>query len=332
MTGRLEMIDRSFFGRRVMSLVALLAASMLVLSACGVADEEAVDNTVVMARADWDTGYMQAAIYAQLIEELGYTVTDPAERTLPPVQLYPSLSLGQVHLWANGWFPLHDVYLSEEVLTGQSVDQPIEPVGWQVASGAEQGYLIDKATADELNISSISDLADPAKAAAFDSDGNGKANLIGCNKGWACNTVIDEEIAGSNWGANVEQVTGDYSDLIRGVVSKVENGEPVLFYTWTPNWTIDVMKPGEDIVWLESDWEVNSIRAVAFTPFLDENPQIRKLLEDVVIPLADIATQNSKMAGSDGYSEAQIQQDAANWIAANRGVVDSWLAAARAAG
>ena len=57
--------------------------------------------------------------------------------------------------------------------------------------------------------------------------------------------------------------------------------------------------------------------------------RIRALLEAVTIPLTDIAAQNAKMVG--GYSEEQIQADAAAWIAANRSMVDDWLAKARAA-
>ena len=53
--------------RHLTKLVALLAASMLIVSACGIGDEE--EGPVQIARADWSSGHMQAAIYAQLISE-----------------------------------------------------------------------------------------------------------------------------------------------------------------------------------------------------------------------------------------------------------------------
>ncbi len=348
-----ELKNRKTVGRTATTIVAILAALGLVLSACSTDDDD--PSEVSMARATWDSGFMQAAVYAQLIGELGYTVIDPADHTLDPNGFYPALASGQYDLWANGWFPLHDIYLEGELVTGQSTDLPIEPVGYQVESGALQGYMIDKATADSMGITSMSDLADPMVAQVFDHDGDGLADLIGCNKGWACNTVIDSHIAELDWGANVEQVSGDYSDLVSGVQDRVAAGDSALFYAWTPNWTIDVLVPGTDVVWLESPahpdeegtttvpglkgctadpcdmgWAVNSIRAVGNTDFLDDNPMIQRLLEVVAIPLADIATQNSKMAAADrGYSEEQIQADAAGWIAANRGLVDGWLSTAR---
>ena len=242
-----------------------------------------------------------------------------------------------------------------ELVTGQTTDLPIEPVGFQVRSGALQGYMIDKATADAMGITSMSQLADASVARLFDQNGNGKADLIGCNEGWGCNGVIDSHIAELGWGANVEQVSGDYNDLVAGVRDRVAAGEPVLFYAWTPNWTYKVLTPGTDVVWLESPalddeeasttveglrgcasdpcnlgWAVSSIRAVGNEDFLDDNPDIRRLLGVVSIPLEDIATQNAKMADAElGYSDAEVRADAAAWIELNRDTVNSWLATAR---
>ena len=112
--------------KRTNVLMAALVAFVLMLSACAT-DE--VAGPVKIARANWDSGYMQAAIYTALIEELGHEVTDPAASTLSPYSFYPALATGQYDLWANGWFPIHDIYLEGENVTGQEVDLPIEPVG-----------------------------------------------------------------------------------------------------------------------------------------------------------------------------------------------------------
>lgn len=355
MNGRPRTTDRHPIGGLATRFVALSAALALVLSACGTTQDDA--GAVSMARANWSSGFMQAAIYAQLITELGYEVTDPAESTIDPNAFYPALGTGQYDLWANGWFPLHDLYLTGELLTGQEVELPIEPVGYQVAAGALQGYMIDKATADSMGITQLSDLQDPSVAQAFDHDGDGLADLFGCNKGWGCNQVIDAHLAEFGLSGTVEQVAGDYSELIRGVQDAIAAGESVLFYAWTPNWTFFALPPGRDVIWLHARsmpgeegmssvpglqgcaWDpcnlafpVSSIRAVGNSDFLDDNPQIRRLLERVTIPLSDIAAQNAKMSSERSYSEEQIQADALEWIASNRSMVDTWLADARAAG
>ena len=303
-------------------LIAALAASGLMLSACASGGLE--DGPVKIARADWSSGYMQAAIYAALIEELGHEVTDPAAAELRPYSFYPALAAGQYDLWANGWFPLHNFYLEGENVTGQAVELPIEPIGWQIAAGATDGLMVDKATADSYGINSMDAVA--ANAGLFDTNGNGRADLIGCNVGWGCESYINDQIANESWGSGVEQISGDYNSLVQGVIDKVNAGEPALFYAWTPNWTNTVLVAGQNAVWVDS--AVNDIRAVANTDFLDDNPDIRRLLEVVAIPLGDIAAQNARMAAGD-YSEADITADAEAWIAANRDKVDSWLAIAR---
>ena len=332
--------------RNIVVLVGVLAALVLVaLVVVFTGDDD--DYTVDIARADWSSGYMQAEIYAQLIDELGYVVTDPAEHTLNPNAFYPALNSGQYDLWVNGWFPNHDIYLEGETAAGLTYDRDIEAVGFQVESGALQGYMIDKATADAMGITSMSQLADSSVAAVFDRDGDGLADLIGCNEGWGCATIIDTHIAELGWGDNVEQVSGTYGELMRGVQDRVAAGEPVLFYAWTPNWTYEALPPGDAVVWLESPaleddegtdevrgltgcagnpcnlgWPVNSIRAVANSSFLDDNADIRRLLEAVQIPLADIAAQNAK-------ANPDAKADAAAWIADNRALVDIWLDTAR---
>lgn len=335
------------------ALRGALAVAVLLLSACGTAEEGSKE--VTMARAAWDSGFMQAAVYAQLIEELGYEVNDPAEHTLDPDVFYPALARGEYDLWANGWFTSSGIHLEGELVAVPSADLPIKPAGFQVEFGAVQGYMIDKATADSMGIASMSDLADASTAEVFDTDGDGLADLMGCDEGWSCHSVIESHIAELGWGGNVEQVSGDYTDLIDATRGRVDAGEPALFYAWTPNWTHQLLTPGEDVVWLESPslaseeadtavpglvgcaadpcdlgWPVISIRAVANSDFLDANPRIRRLLEAVTIPLEDIEAQNAEMALSgDGYSDEDVRTAAADWIESNRAQVDEWLDTAR---
>lgn len=352
-------------GLRWAAVVALAAGT---LAACGGADGDApgvtsggpggepgTDEPVRLARATWDTGHLQAEIHRQLLEELGYDVTDPAEATHTPESFYPLLARGELDLWVNGWFPLHEPFLDRELVTGQRLEEPIEPVGVQVPGGALQGFLADTATAGELDVTSMTDFTRSEVAEAFDQDGDGRADLYGCDEGWGCQLEIEAHLAEHEWGASVEQVSGDYTELMREAQERVEAGEPTLFYTWTPNWTVEVLEPGEEVVWLEAPplpdeeesttvadldgcagpnpcelgWVANDIRAVAHSEFLEENPPVRRLLEAVEIPLADIAAQNADMVAADSYTDEDLADDAEAWIADNRDLVDEWLATAR---
>lgn len=308
-------------------------------------------TTVDMARATWDTGFWQAEVYSQLLEELGYDVSDPT--TLDAPAFYQAVALGEVDLWVNGWFPLHNSY--EDTFTDGA-----EKVGMSVEAGALQGYLIDKASAEKYDITTVKDMQKDEVQKAFDSNGDGKADLVGCPPGWGCEVVISHQYDALGWEDDFNIIQGGYSASMADVVGRFQNDEPVFFYTWTPNWTVGELKPGEDVVWLQMEetslpesqadladetlagdlagcrgempcdlgWPANDIRPVANTAFLDENPAARELLEQVSIPIEDIFTQNAKMnQGAD--SPEDIAMQAETWIEDNRDKVDQWLQAAR---
>ena len=300
-----------------------------------------------MARATWDTGWFQAEIYRLLLQRLGYQVEGPV--TMDNDEFYEAAAAGEVDMWPNGWFPTHDSYLQEGL---------VEPVGTQVDDGALQGYFVDKATAEAHGITNLGDLSSPDIAVLFDQDGDGKADLIGCEVSWGCSAIIDTHIEVYGLTETVEQVQASYSPLIRATFDRFRSGQPVLYYTWTPNWTVGELQPGRDVVWLQTPfpslppeqaeyldqttlggipgcandpcqvgWPPNDIRVVAGTAFLEANPAIRTLLEQVVIPLSDISAQNARMVADEGDPE-DIRRHAEEWVEANEVMVNRWIEAA----
>lgn len=330
------------------ALPIVLALSFLLLAPLtALPQEEDTEPPVVrMARATWDTGWFQAEIYRLLLNRLGYRVDGP--RTMENQQFYEAVADGEVDMWANGWFPLHGPLIDE----GDRVDL----VGTQVDAGALQGYFVDRATADEFDITNLGDLTDDAIASLFDIDGDGRADLIGCNVEWTCAETIDHHVAEYDLEATVQHVQGDYSPLMHETIRRFQAGKPILFYTFTPNWTVGELVPGDDVVWLETPypslppgysgddrtevsgldgcpaepcqigWPPNDIRAVANREFLDANPSVRRLLEQVHIPLDDILDQNARMVEGEG-DPADIRRHAEEWVAANEGTVTDWLTA-----
>ena len=141
-------------------------------------------------------------------------------------------------------------------------------------------------------------------------------------------------------------------------VERHRRGEPILFYTFTPNWTGAVLQPGTDVVWLQVPepslpealadqvgatevpgvpgcpddpcllgFPPSDIRSVANTETLDEEPAVATLLESFTLPLSDISAQNALMFRGEDAAE-DIERHAEAWIADNRATVDQWLAAA----
>ncbi len=305
------------------------------------------NRPIRMGRATWDTGWFQAEVYRQLLLELGYQVERP--RTFENEEFYEATAVNIVDFWVNGWFPLHDGFLTDTVAA------QVEIVGTQVQGGALQGYLVDKNSADSLNITSLDDFKRAEVATHFDKDGNGTVDLIGCNVGWGCEQIVEHHLDSYELRDVIEHVQGDYGPLMMNTIEQYAADEPIFFYTWTPNWTIGELVPGQDVVWIgvpfpslpasqaasENKTTVanvtgciaspcpmgfppNDIRTVANREFLRVNPAIRALLEAVVIPLDDISAQNALLLEGED-EQADIERHAADWIENNRKVVNGWL-------
>lgn len=359
------------------------AAAMLALSCGGDPDAtstaaaaatsppEAVDGTapagpvVRPGRANWATGYFQAAVYAALLEELGFVVADPAEHEYPPAEAYSVMAEGTFDFWANGWYSQHETWLQREMADGSMVGDHLVVLGQQVPGAALEGLVITKAVADTEGIASLAQINDdPALAALFDTDGDGLGEIHGCPEAWTCDDIIDEMIAFNGW-TNLEQVKAEYPGLVASSIAKVQADEPVIQYIWSPSGHLGALAPGETVLWLSVGdnafvldgttpggfdfafapaapfvdectedpcwigWEVSDIQVTANQRFIEANPRAGALFEVVRLPLEDIVAQNIRFEAGENTDE-DVRRHADEWIAANRALVDVWLVDARA--
>ncbi|SEN69947.1 glycine betaine/proline transport system substrate-binding protein [Loktanella fryxellensis] len=326
------------------ALIGLSAATGAVAQ-----DMPGAGTTIQMAQPSWDTGWFHTEVYAQMLEELGYAL--PETMTLDNPIFYQSVAFGDVTMWVDGWFPLHNTYRA-------AFDGQAEIVGAVARGGALEGYLVDKATAEAMDITSLEDFKRDDVKAAFDRNGDGLADMVACPPGWACEQNIEHQVDAYGLREHVNLIKAGYSAAMADAVAAYQTGEPILFYTWTPNWTVDELVPGEDVVWIEVPevslpddmmdlvdaatmagvegcvadpcmlgFPASDIVPVVNSAFLDENPAVRALLDAASVPLADIYAMNAAMNAGDDDIAAQ----AAGWIADNRATVDGWLATARAA-
>ncbi|MEX2541204.1 MAG: glycine betaine/L-proline ABC transporter substrate-binding protein ProX [Trueperaceae bacterium] len=336
----------------------ILAASVLLaaLSGVAVAQDRAMpgDGATVEPGIDVSlSAFPIEAIFRILLEELGYDVGDPA--TLSNPIFYQGVAQGDIDYWANGWFPLHFAHLPDDFEEQASI------VGTIVESGGIQGYLVSKAAAEEYDITSLDDFKRPEVKAAFDDNGDGKADLTACPTGTGCEIVIEYHLDVYDLRDHVNPIKANYTAAFADAVARYRSGEPVFFYTWTPNFTILELVPGEDVVWINvpeiiptEDQEgledamvveglegavtdpiqlgfvVNDISAVANNRFLEQNPAARRLFELIEVPLEDISDMSARISEGED-APGQIESMAADWIAEHQEQVDDWLDEARSA-
>lgn len=269
------------------------------------------------------------------LERLGYKVKPALEADYPPLHL--AVAQGDADYMATEWIPTHEAFFLQA-----GGDDVMERVGTYI-TGAGQGYFIDKATADAHDITNLGQLADPEIAKLFDSDGDGKANLTGCNPGWGCERVIEHQLDAFELRDTVHHDQGSYFALIADMITRYEAGQPVLFYTWTPQWIGAVMRPGHEVTQIDvphsaspdgndteqadgsnPGFEVNTIAFLGNKEFLAENPAARRLFELVQIPIADVNAVILRQHRGEN-SEEQIMEQAREWVAANEEQFAAWV-------
>jgi len=280
----------------------------------------------------------QTLLVVRGLQALGYTV-EPVKEIEPAAQ-HLAIASGDATFMADHWSPLQN-----DLYANAGGDAKMQRKGIY-SPGALQGYLIDKKTADAHGITHIDQLKDPKIAQLFDSDGNGKADLAGCNPGWSCGTVVEHHIKAYGLENTVEQRQGAYTALIADTINRHRLGESVLYYAWTPYWVSSVLQPGRDVVWLEVPFSsmpgsqkdvdtrlpngknygftANTQHIVANRKFAQANPAAAKLFELMQLPAADINAQNLRMR--DGETSARdIERHVDAWIKANQKTFDGWI-------
>ncbi len=280
----------------------------------------------------------QTLLVMKALERLGYDVKPIKE--VEYATAHVAIGNGDGTFLADHWDPLHVDFYTKAGGADKIYREGI------YSPGALQGYLIDKKTADQYQITHIDQLKDPKLAKLFDTNGDGKADLAGCNPGWGCEKVIEHQLDAFKLRDTVTHNQGSYSAIIADTITRFKQGEPVLYYTWTPYWVSGVMVPGKDVVWLQVSFsylpgerkdvdttlpsgqnygfQANNQRIIANLKFAQENPAAAKLFSIMEISANDISAQNLRMRNGE-KSMADIERHTDAWIKGHQKTFDAWI-------
>lgn len=341
-------VYRSLYNRTIWILTIVL--TMAIGFAVAAQDLPGEGVTVKMGKASWLSTEPKVAVTTLLLEELGYNVEPAILFSSNPVG-YLAINQGDVDFWPSGWFPGHSVQLPGDWDRNASI------VGMICEGCGAEGYLVNIPAIEEFGIETLEDFKRPEVKAAFDANGDGRADLFGCPPGWGCHEIIEHHMDAYDLRDHVNHVTADYTLNFADALARIQAGEPTLYYTWAPNNTILLAVPGEDVMWigvpyidrapaheafededliasvdhavldpLPMGFVPNDIQFAANNRFLEANPAAKALLENVELDLTWLSEATLRI--EDGEDVFDI---AAEWIEANRDTVDAWLDAALAA-
>ncbi len=158
-----------------------------------------------------------------------------------------------------------------------------------------------------------------------------------------------------------------YDAMIAEALNKVNAGEPMAIYTWTPSAYVTQLIPGDNVYWLtmhptkildgsnpvgteggeshtqeegfsgfgpefctdpcQLGWKAADIQVTARTEVLEANPVLGALFPKILPSVIDISVLQVEQSNGDGTQE-EIVRIAGEWLAKNQDLVDTWIAEA----
>ena len=192
---------------------------------------EGPKEVIVFNDLNWPSAQVQNRIAQYIVEEgYGYPSDVVFGSTLP---LFQGLRKGDSDVTMEIWLPNQDEAWMEAQGMGEVVS-----VGESLSKDWQSAFVIPAYLQDEYpDLDSVDDLKDDQYKALFaTAETGGKARLVSCVIGWACEEVNAAQIIGYDLTDHVEIVNpGDGAAANADLYGAYEKGEPWLGYQWGTN-------------------------------------------------------------------------------------------------
>ena len=208
--------------------MTMMVAAIAAIAACGQSEER---EAIVFSDLNWTSAQFQNRV-AQYIVEKGYDYpTDVVfGATLP---LFQGLRRGDSHVTMEIWLPNQDEAWMEAQAAGEVV-----PIGESLGKDWQSAFVIPAYLQEQYpELDSVEDLKDDQYKALFaTSETGGKARLVSCVIGWACEEVNAKQIEGYGLSDHAHIVNpGDGAAANADLYGAYEKKEPWLGYQWGTN-------------------------------------------------------------------------------------------------
>ena len=294
---------------------------------------------LVIGVPDWSSGAVTAQVLKRVIEE--QFDVDVGLRQGTNEEIFAGMEAGTVDVHPEVWLPNLEALSTEYVVTRKTVK--MSPKGVP----ARQGICTTRHTRDTFGIRSVTDLTDPAKAAIFDTSGDGKGEMWIGASGWSSTRI--ERIRAKSYGFSetMELLEADETMAAAAIDAAVAVDKPLVFYCYEPHHVFElhdvvyleetpydprdwkIVDPAADENWLAKSkadvaWPVSFFHIHYAAKLADERPDIAAFLEAVRLDV-DMVTEMT-------YSLVVERRDpsafAAQWVSENSDRIKSWRNAA----
>ena len=181
-------------------------------------------HTLVFSELNGTSAQVQNRI-AQYVVEIGYGY--PTDVVLGATQpLFQGLRNGDTHITMEIWLPNQNEAWSEAQANGEVVS-----LGQSLGKDWQSAFVIPAYLQEQYpDLDSVDDLKDPKFKELFaTAETGGKARLVSCVIGWACEVVNAAQIAGYGLSEHVEIIApGDGAALNADLIGAYDKREPWL--------------------------------------------------------------------------------------------------------
>ena len=328
-------------------MLALVLAIMLTLTACGTAqmapadgeaqmeekadDAEMMDKpTIVFADLSWDSAQIQNAVARYILENgYGYETDAVFGDTVP---LLVALRAGDINVNMEIWLPNQ-----EDAFVSALSEGSVEVVGKSLEDNWQSAFIIPQYVADaNPNLRTVEDLKDHMDIFVTP-DSNGKARLLTCIPGWACEAVNAAQVEAYGLSDVVELVNpGSDAALQSEIRAAFLKQEPVLFYYWGPTTFTFEMETElggyyvlEEPEYNEECWETRACAYPVAEVVIAVNTEIKGSAPDVVELLGkwDWSFGNQRQAETYFADTGAAYGEVAIWWLQNSDAWREWVTA-----
>ncbi len=285
-------------------------------------------ETIIFSDLNWTSAQVQNRIAQYIVEKgYGYPTDVVFGATLP---LFNGLRAGDTHVTMEIWLPNQDEAWMEAQAEGQVVS-----VGESLGKDWQSAFVIPAYLQEQYpELDSVDDLkSDEYKMLFATAETGGKARLVSCVIGWACEAVNAAQIDGYGLGDHVHVVNpGDGAAANADLYGAYDKQEPWLGYQWgtnDPPLLLDLVRL-EEPAYSDECWFTT--KACAYedaTILIAVQPEILTRAPDVVGMLRNwgfnIDRYKAVAAWSSDNMEATANDAALWWLNGNADVWSEWV-------
>ena len=285
-------------------------------------------ETIIFSDLNWTSAQVQNRIAQYIVEKgYGYPTDVVFGSTLP---LFNGLRAGDTHVTMEIWLPNQDEAWMEAQAEGQVVS-----VGESLGKDWQSAFVIPAYLQEQYpELDSVDDLqSDEFKMLFATAESGGKARLVSCVIGWACEEVNAKQITGYGLDDHVHIVNpGDGAAANADLYGAYEKQEPWLGYQWgtnDPPLLLDLVRL-EEPAYSDECWFTT--KACAYedaTILIAVQPEILTRAPDVVAMLRNwgfnIDRYKAVAAWSSDNMEATANDAALWWLNGNSDIWSEWV-------